>query len=199
MPTLLYVKSSIHGDAGQSSHLAKALIDDWLAQYPDGELIERDLVAEPLPHLDGERFAAFLSTPDERTPAQQAVLDLSNRLIEEVRRADILVVGVPMYNFGVPSQLKSWFDHLARAGVTFRYTENGPVGLLDDKPVLLVATRGGLHREAGRDHEIPFVSQFFGFLGIRDTRVIYAEGLSMEGQREQALASARQQLARQLQ
>ena len=198
MSTLLYVQSSIFGEAGQSSQLAQALIQDWQAQNPAGEVIVRDLASAPLPQLDAQRFQAFTSTPDQRTAAQQDALELSDQLLEEVRRADMLIVGVPMYNFGVPSQLKSWFDHLARAGVSFKYTENGPVGLLENKPVLLLATRGGLYREAGLDHEIPFVQQFFAFIGLSDTRVIYAEGLSMAEVREQSLDRARQELARQL-
>lgn len=198
MPTLLHIQSSIFGDAGQSSQLAQALINDWQAQHPDGEVTMRDLAAEPLPQLDAERFQAFASTADQRSAAQQAALDLSDQLIGEVRQADMLVVGVPMYNFGIPSQLKSWFDHLARAGVTFRYTENGPQGLLENKPVLLIATRGGQYREAGLDHQVPFVIQLFKLIGLTDVRVVYAEGLSMGDQREASLMNARRQLARQL-
>jgi FMN-dependent NADH-azoreductase len=199
MSTLLYVKSSIFGDAGQSSQLAQSLIDNWKANNPDGDVIVRDLAAEPLPHLDAERFGAFTSTPDQRTGAQQAVVDLSDTLIDELRQADCVVVGVPMYNFGVPTQLKAWFDHLARAGVTFKYTENGPVGLLEDKPVILLATRGGQYRDAGLDYQIPFVTQFFGFIGLNDTRVVYAEGLAMEELREQVIDGARRELAAQVQ
>ncbi|MBV1788208.1 NAD(P)H-dependent oxidoreductase [Marinobacterium sp. D7] len=199
MAKLLYVKSSIFGDQGQSSQLAQTLIDDWKAQNPGGEVVVRDLSADAIPHLDGERFGAFLAPAEERSQTQQAVVELSDTLIEEIRQADMLVVGVPMYNFGVPSQMKAWFDHLARAGVTFKYTDTGPVGLLEDKPVLLLATRGGLYKDAGLDYQIPFVTQFFSFIGLNDSRVIFAEGLAMGELREQTLSAAREALGQHLQ
>ncbi|KEA63991.1 FMN-dependent NADH-azoreductase [Marinobacterium lacunae] len=199
MAKLLYVKSSIFGDQGQSSQLAQTLIEDWKTQNPGGEVITRDLSGDAVPHLDGERFGAFLAPAEERSAAQQAVVELSDTLIDEVRQADMLVVGVPMYNFGVPSQMKAWFDHMARAGVTFKYTETGPVGLLEDKPVLLLATRGGLYKDAGLDFQIPFVKQFFSFIGLNDSRVIFAEGLAMGDLREETLSNARQALGEQLQ
>jgi len=200
MSKLLYVKSSIFGDQGQSSQLAQTLIDNWKSRNPDGEVVVRDLSAEAIPHLDGDRFGAFLAPAEARSAAQQAVVELSDRLIDEVRQADMLVVGVPMYNFGVPSQMKAWFDHLARAGVTFKYTDTGPVGLLEDKPVLLLATRGGLYRDAGVDYQIPFVSQFFAFIGLNDSRVVFAEGLAMgDEHRDRTLAGAREALGEHLQ
>ncbi|GGB80598.1 FMN-dependent NADH-azoreductase [Marinobacterium zhoushanense] len=199
MAKLLYVKSSIFGDQGQSSQLAQTLIDDWKAQNPEGEVVTRDLSVDAIPHLDGERFGAFLAPAEERSQAQQAIVDLSDKLIDEIRQADMLVVGVPMYNFGVPSQMKAWFDHLARAGVTFKYTDTGPVGLLEDKPVLLLATRGGLYKDAGLDFQIPFVTQFFSFIGLQDSRVIFAEGLAMDDLRDQTLSAAREVLGQQLQ
>lgn len=200
MATLLHVKSSLFGDNGQSSQLAEKLISQWQAQNPDGQVVVRDLAAEPVPHLDATRIGALFSAPEERTADQQAVLDYADALLDEVRSADLLVVGVPMYNFGVPSQMKAWFDHLARAGVSFKYTDTGPVGLLEDKPVLLLATRGGLYKDSGVDFQIPFVKQFFGFIGLQDTREIYAEGLNMgDGVRDQALAAAHQALSAQLQ
>lgn len=200
MATLLYVKSSIFGDQGQSSQLAQKLIDDWKAQNPGGELITRDLSDGAIPHLDGERFGALISSPDERTAEQQAVVDFSDKLIDEIRSADMVVLGAPMYNFGIPSQMKAWFDHLARSGVSFKYTESGPEGLLEDKPVLVLATRGGQYKDAGADFQVPFVTQFLGFIGLNDTRVIYAEGLAMGDElREQAMSSAKQALGAQLQ
>ena len=141
---MLQVKSSILGDHSQSGALADEFVRRWQAAHPDGQVVVRDLGAEPVPHLDGERLAAFASDEAGRSATQQAVVAQSDALIQEVRDADLLVVGVPMYNFSIPSQMKAWFDHLARAGVTFRYTENGPVGLLADRPVMLFATRGGI-------------------------------------------------------
>ncbi|WP_432698238.1 FMN-dependent NADH-azoreductase [Marinobacterium sp. YM272] len=200
MATLLYVKSSISGDHGQSSQLAEQLIADWKAKNPQGEVLTRDLFADEIPHLDAKRFGALISSPDERSSEQQAIVDFSDQLIDEVRQADMLVIGVPMYNFGVPSQMKAWIDHLARAGVTFKYTEAGSVGLLEDKPVLLLATRGGQYKDVGADFQIPFVTQFLSFIGLNDTRVIYAEGLAMgEELAQQALSAAKQSLGEQLQ
>lgn len=200
MATLLYVKSSIFGDQGQSSQLAEQLIADWKEKNPQGEVVTRDLFADAIPHLDAERFGALISSPDERTGEQQAIVDFSDQLIEEIRQADMLVIGVPMYNFGVPSQMKAWIDHLARAGVTFKYTESGSVGLLENKPVLLLATRGGQYKDAGADFQIPFLTQFLGFVGLTDTRVIYVEGLAMGDElAQQSLTAAKQALGEQLQ
>ncbi len=200
MATLLYVKTSLFGDNGQSSQLAEKLIGEWRQRNPQGQVVVRDLIAEPVPHLDAARIGALFSAAEGRTAEQQAVLDFADQLLDEVRAADLLVVGVPMYNFGIPTQMKAWFDHLARAGVTFKYTENGPVGLLEDKPVFLLATRGGLYKDSGVDFQIPFVKQFFSFIGLNDTREIYAEGLNMGDElRDQSLAQAREALAAQLQ
>lgn len=200
MAKLLYVKSSIFGDQGQSSQLGQTLIEQWKAQNPGGEVVLRDLSADVLPHIDGARFGAFLTPGEARNAEQQAIVELSDSLIDEVRQADMLVIGVPMYNFGVPSQLKVWFDHLARAGVTFRYTETGAEGLLEDKPVVLLATRGGMYKNAGLDFQIPYVKQFLAFIGLSDSRVIYAEGLAMGDElRDQTLTEARQELSAQIQ
>src|SRR5262249_21329468 len=141
--------------------------------------IVRDLAKQPVPHLDAARFAAFLSKEESRTEEQKNTLRYSDSLIEELRRADAIVLGLPMYNFGVPSQLKAWFDHVARAGVTFRYTATGPVGLLTGKKAYVLATRGGHYAATGTDHETPYLRQFLGFLGITDVQFIYAEGLAI--------------------
>jgi FMN-dependent NADH-azoreductase len=135
------------------------------------------LVADPVPHLDGARAGAFFAKPEERTPEQRAVIAYSDALIDELRRADVLVLGLPMYNFGVPSQLKAWFDHIARAGVTFKYTEKGAVGLLSGKKAYVFATRGGVYGD--HDAQTQFVRQFLGFIGIADVEFVYAEGLAI--------------------
>lgn len=122
-------------------------------------------------------------------------MDYSDILIKEIREADILVFGVPMYNFGIPSTLKAYFDHIARAGVTFRYTDQGPEGLIDDRPVYILAARGGLYAGTANDTQTPYLRTFLGFLGLKDLRFIYAEGLNMgEAQKAQALSRARQEL-----
>ncbi|WP_409525781.1 FMN-dependent NADH-azoreductase [Nitrincola sp. MINF-07-Sa-05] len=195
MKTLLHVKSSLFAGHGQSTQLADKFIAQWLESNPDGQVVTRDLVKDQLPHLDAELVAALMSDPAQRTEQQQAVVDLSDSLIDELKQADQVLIGVPMYNFGVPSQMKSWLDLLARSGVTFRYTETGPVGLLQDKPVVLLATRGGLYKESGMDHQIPFLKQILGFVGFKSVEVVYAEGLNMgDGVKEQALTAAQEQV-----
>jgi FMN-dependent NADH-azoreductase len=194
MANLLHIKSSIFGDSGKSSQLATKFIDDWKMQNPQGEVVVRDLVADDLPHLDSFVISALTTPHDERTDDQQALVQRSDELIAEIKAADQIVMGVPMYNFAVPSQMKSYFDLLARAGVTFNYTENGPVGLIGDKPVYLIATRGGLYKENGIDFQIPFVQQFLSFIGLNSVEVIYAEGLNMADTSGSAYKEAYQQI-----
>ena len=194
MANLLHIKSSIFGDRGKSSQLATKFIDDWKMQNPQGEVVVRDLVADDLPHLDSFVISALTTTHDDRTDDQQALVQRSDELIAEIKAADQIVMGVPMYNFAVPSQMKSYFDLLARAGVTFNYTENGPVGLIGDKPVYLIATRGGLYKENGSDFQIPFVKQFLSFIGLGSMEVIYAEGLNMDDISGSAYKEAYQQI-----
>lgn len=131
---LLQIKSSLFGDDGQSSRLANEFVAALLERNPGAELVVRDVVKNPPPHLDLETMGAH-----------------SEALIAELRRADVLVIGLPMYNFGVPSQFKAWYDHIARAGITFRYTENGPQGLLTGKKAYIFATRGGEYAAGGND------------------------------------------------
>lgn len=195
MATLLYIKSSIFGDGGQSSKLAEQLINQWKNKYPQGEVVVRDLVAENFPHMDGTVVTALRGDAAEHTDEHREILKRSDELVAEIKHADEVVIGVPFYNFNIPSQMKSYFDLLARAGVTFSYTENGPQGLIDDKPVYLITTRGGLYRDAGMDFQIPFVKQFLGFIGLTQVEVIYAEGLAMGDFAEKALSEANQQIA----
>ena len=127
----------------------------------------RDVAAaEPVPHLNAERFGAFITKPEERSAAQHAVVAYSDALIDELKQADVIVLGLPMYNFGVPSQLKAYFDHIARAGVTFKYTDKGPVGLLTGKKVYVFAARGGLYAGTPLDTQTSYVRDFLRFLGI---------------------------------
>lgn len=191
MATLLNIKTSLFGDNGQSAQLAKSFVEKWLSENSDGVVIERDLASDPVPHLDAYRVTALNSPAEARDADQDAVVAFADTLLAEVKSADKIVIGLPMYNFNIPSQLKSWFDHLARAGVTFHYTEQGPVGLIEDKPVYLVATRGGLYAEQGQDFQVDFVKQFLGFIGLQDTRLVLAEGLAMDTHRDHSLEQAR--------
>lgn len=195
MASLLYISSSIFGDNGNSSQLAAEFIQRWQAQNPQGQVVERNLTATPLPHLDGARVGAFFTPADQRTAEQQAIAAESDGLIAELRDADVVVIGLPMYNFGVPSQFKAWVDNIARAGITFKYTESGPVGLLDNKPVLVFAARGGMYANTPNDHQEPFVRQFLGFIGLTDVQFVFAEGVNMGDEaKHKALQGARAQI-----
>ena len=187
--TTLLLKSSLFGDAGQSSQLASQF-----AARLGGRVIVRHLSREPVPHLTAERFQAFLAKPEERTPAQQSVVAYSDALIGELKEADTIVLGLPMYNFALPSTLKAYFDHIARAGATFKYTEKGPVGLLTGKKAYVVVARGGQY---GHGHaHATYVRDFLAFLGISDVEFIYVEGLAVSpAAKEAALAKAKERLA----
>jgi FMN-dependent NADH-azoreductase len=197
MTTLLKIDSSLFSANGQSSRLAGRFIDAWRDANPEGAVIARDLAANPVPHLTAERFGAFLAKPAERTPEQQAVAGESDTLIDELKAADTIVIGLPMYNFGIPSTLKAYFDHIARAGVTFRYTDKGPVGLLTGKKAVIFATRGGLYAGTPRDTQTAYVRDFLAFLGITEVEFVYAEGMAMgEAPKEKAIAAANDEIAR---
>jgi FMN-dependent NADH-azoreductase len=189
MKNILQINSSLNADAGESTKLANLYVKGLLAAHPNADLTVRDLAKEIVPHLDAERFGAFTTPAEKRSARQNDIVRYSDALIEELKRAEVIVLGVPMYNFGVPSQLKAWFDHVARAGVTFKYTAAGAVGLLAGKKAIVIATRGG--RYAGAEHEIPYVRQFLGFLGITEIESVVAEGLAIsETSRNESLAAA---------
>jgi FMN-dependent NADH-azoreductase len=197
MSTLLEIKSSLFTDDGKSSRLADRFVTEWGKAHRDGRVITRDLAREPVPHLTADRFLAFTTPASDRTAEQQAVVAFSDRLIAELREADEIVLAVPTYNFGIPSTLKAYFDHIARVGVTFRYTENGPVGLLEDRKVHIVAARGGFYQGTPTDTVTRYVQDFLSFLGLRTLHFVYAEGLNISAaQQESALQQAHEHLAR---
>jgi FMN-dependent NADH-azoreductase len=198
MTTLLQINASIHNDSGQSSRLANQFVETFRARYPHAKVLIRDVAAaEPVPHLTGERFGAFITKPEERSAAQHAVVAYSDALIEEIKQADVVVIGLPMYNFGLPSQLKAYFDHIARAGVTFAYTEKGPVGQLTGKKVYVFAARGGQYSGTPMDTQTGYVRDFLAFLGMTDVQFVYAEGLAISPQSKEAgLAKAAAHIAR---
>jgi FMN-dependent NADH-azoreductase len=191
MKTLLQINSSLYAHDGQSSRLATRFVELWRAANPGATVLLRDLAREPVPHLDAQRFGAFLAKEDVRDAAQKEVVAYSDLLIGELKRADVIVLGLPMYNFGVPSMLKAYFDHVARAGVTFRYTDKGPVGLLGGKQAFVFAARGGLYAGTAADTQTGYVRAFLSFLGIDDVEFVYAEGLAIsEPSKQAALATA---------
>ena len=197
MKTLLQLNSSIYSRKGESSRLSDKLVAGWRAANPGAQVIVRDLATDPVPHLTEARFGAFLAKQGERSAEQQAVVDYSDGLIAELKAADVIVIGLPLYNFGVPSTLKAYFDHIARAGVTFRYTEKGPVGQLTGKKVYVTAARGGMYAGTPLDTQTAYIRTMLGFLGMSDIEFVYAEGLAIDAAtKEAALAQARQSIER---
>ena len=198
MTTLLQINASLNNDHGQSSQLANQFVAAFHKRRPEAKIVVRDVAAaEPVPHLTAERFGAFITKPEERSAAQRAVVAYSDILINELKEAGVVVLGLPMYNFGVPSQLKAYFDHIARVGVTFKYTEKGPAGLLTGKKVYVFAARGGLYAGTPTDTQTSYVRDFLRFLGLADVEFIYAEGLAISPESKEAgLAKAVAEIAR---
>lgn len=194
MSTLLQIFSSLNGADGVSSQLAQRFANEWLSQNSGGRVLTRDLAHEPIPHLSASTFQGFRLDPSERTPEQQLGGRLSDELIAELMSADTVVIGAPMYNFGVSSTLRSYFDHVARAGITFRYTAAGPEGLLSDKRVVVFVTRGGRY-PAEQESQTAYLRQFLGFLGMKDVEFVYAEGLALgEASASQSINAAHESL-----
>jgi len=198
MTTLLQINASINDDNGQSSQLANQFVAAFRTRIPNAKIVLRNVAAaDPVPHLNAERFGAFITKAEERNAEQHAVVAYSDKLIDELKQADVIVLGLPMYNFGVPSQLKAYFDHVARAGVTFKYTDKGPVGQLAGKKVYVFAARGGLYAGTPMDTQTTYVRDFLRFLGMADVEFVYAEGLAISPQSKEAgLARAVAEIAR---
>ena len=197
MKTILQINSSLSGEQGASSKLASRFVASLLERELGSRRILRDLATAPLPHLSAERFQAFTTPAAERSESQRREVAESDALIAGLREADVIVFGLPMYNFGIPSTLKAYFDHVARAGETFRYTPQGPVGLLGGRKAYILATRGGRYAGTPMDSQTAYVKQFLGFIGIDDVEFVYAEGLALgDEQREAALAGAGDEITR---
>jgi FMN-dependent NADH-azoreductase len=191
MSTLLVITSSLGGATSQSSRLADRYVERLKASDPELTVVRRDLSRDPVAPLDGARLQAFGTAPGDRSPEQARMVAESDALIGELKAADVVLIASPMYNFGVPSQLKNWFDQVARAGITFRYTATGPEGLLGGRRAVLVTTRGGRHRGLPHDHVVPYVETMLRFIGIGAPEVVYAEGLAISAdERARALEAA---------
>ena len=176
---ILQINASARSAGANSTRVADSITARLQAANPAAVLEVRDLAANPHPVLDEPALGALFTPADQRTPEQAARVALDDALIAQVQSADAIVLGVPMYNFGVPVQLKAWIDAIARAGVTFRYTEKGPEGLIKGKKVYVALARGGLYRNTPADSQVPFLKDVLGFLGMTDVEFIYAEGLAM--------------------
>ena len=176
---VLQINASARRDGANSTKVANSVVAGLQAKNPAAQVTLRDLAANPVTVLDEAALGALFTPAEQRNAAQNAVVAEYDALIAELQAHDVIVLGVPMYNFGVPVQLKSWIDAVARAGVTFRYTATGPEGLLKGKTVYVALARGGLYRDTANDSQVPYLKSVLGFLGLTDVRFIYAEGLNM--------------------
>lgn len=175
---ILQITTSVRGDASESTRVTNQIVAKLVAANPGATVVRRDFGAQPHPQLDGAALGALFTPADQRTAEQLARVQLDDALILEAQAADVIVLGAPMYNFAMPVQLKSWFDAIARAGVTFRYTETGPEGLLKNKKVYVAAARGGVYEEAN-DPQVPQMRALLNFLGLTDQTFIYSSGMAM--------------------
>ncbi|MYN04637.1 FMN-dependent NADH-azoreductase [Pseudoduganella sp. DS3] len=173
---ILQINSSAKSSGSESSRVASNIVNKLLAANPGATVAVRDLAANPHPVLDESALQALFTPADQRSPEQAARVALDDALIAQVQAADVIVLGAPMYNFGITVQLKSWFDAIARAGVTFKYTENGPLGLLQGKKVYVATSRGGMHKDAATDTQFPHLKLFLAFIGLTDVEYVFIEG-----------------------
>jgi len=197
MSKVLVLNSSALGGASVSNQLVQDVLAELRARDPRLIVTVRDLGANPIPHLNSDSATALRGAAP-RNEAQAAAQELSDTLIAELKAADTIVIGAPMYNFGIPSTLKAWFDYVLRAGITFRYTEAGPVGLLEGKRAIVIESRGGYYSEGATkvlDSQEPHLKTLLGFVGIKDTTFIRVEKLAFGPEaRRQAFDGARAQL-----
>ncbi|BEM33239.1 FMN-dependent NADH-azoreductase [Serratia sp. Lou2A] len=178
MSNVLVLKSSILATYSQSNQLADFFVEQWSNAHSGDTITIRDLAAQPIPVLDGELVGALRPSDAPLTPRQKEALALSDELIAELQANDVIVIAAPMYNFNIPTQLKNYFDLVARAGVTFRYTENGPEGLVKNKRAVILTSRGGIHKGTPTDLVEPYLRLFLGFIGITDVEFVFAEGIA---------------------
>jgi FMN-dependent NADH-azoreductase len=193
MTNILYISSSATGENSFSLPLGKAIVEKLQLANPDNKLVEHNLLRNPLPHITETHLTAFATPAGQRSPELQEAALLSDKAIAELMKADIVVIGAPLYNFGIPSALKAWVDHIARVDLTFRYTEQGPEGLVKGKKVYLAIATGGVYSEGpmqAYDFVTPYLKAVLGFMGMTDITVFRAEGTAIPGLKEKALKKA---------
>ncbi|WP_343350707.1 FMN-dependent NADH-azoreductase [Pseudomonas sediminis] len=196
MSRILVIESSARQQGSVSRELTQQFIANWQAAHPADQVQVRDLAAEPVPHLDATLLGGWMTPSEQQNDAEKAALARSNQLTDELLAADVLVLAAPMYNFAIPSTLKAWLDHVLRAGVTFKYTETGPQGLLTGKRAFVLTARGGIYAGSGLDHQEPYLRQALAFIGIHDVQFIHAEGMNLGAEfSEKGLAQAKAKLA----
>lgn len=192
MKKVLVLNSSLNGEQGNSSKLSQQFVEQ-LANNQQISVTTRDLSDNAIAHLTQTEMAAWMTDANERSDEQKALAAISDDLIAELNDNDLIVIGMPMYNFGIPSTFKAWIDRIARAGITFKYTEQGPVGLITDKKVVVLAARGGMYQGTEMDTQTKYLKDVLGFVGMTDVNFIYAEGLAMPGA-EQSLEAAQNEI-----
>ena len=176
---ILQINASARPGASNSTRVADAITAKLKSAHPEAVVELRDLARDPLPPLDETALGALFTPAPERSAEQAARVALDDAVIAQLQSADAIVLGVPMYNFNIPVQLKAWIDAISRAGVTFRYTAEGPQGLVTGKKVYVALARGGLYRDTPADFQVPYLKSVLGFLGMTDIEFVYAEGLAM--------------------
>lgn len=192
MKRILFVKSSLQGEQGVSTALGAELVQQLQSSHPGSTVTVLDLDELGLPHLGAAEFRAWGVPDTERTAEEAALASRSDGLIEQLLSHDTLVLGIPMYNLTIPSTLKAWIDRVVRAGRTFRYTADGPVGLVQDIDAYAVFARGGMYQGTSLDTQTDYVRSILGLIGIDNLRTVFAEGLAMgDESRRQSLATAR--------
>lgn len=195
MSNVLIIESSARQQGSFSRQLTRQFINQWQAARPADQVTVRDVALNPVPHLDANLLGGWMKPEAQRSADEQASLKRSDELTDEVLGADVLVLAAPMYNFAIPSTLKAWLDHVLRAGVTFKYTETGPQGLLTGKKAYVLTARGGLYAGSTSDHQEPYLRQVLAFIGIHDVTFIHAEGLNLGGDfQEKGLNQAKARL-----
>lgn len=181
--SVLHIDSSPLGDHSVSRKLTAKVLAELKESHPDTQIVTRDLGTSPLPHLNGITVGAFFTPPDQRNEALNEALKQSDEVIDELFTADVIVIGAPMWNFGIPSSLKAWIDHIARVGRTFKYGASGPESLLpSSKKVIIVSSRGGIYSSGPMqvmDHQESYLKAILGFIGLHDVSIIRAEGVAM--------------------
>lgn len=183
---ILQINGSARLNGSNSTRVADAITARLKARHPQASVEVRDLARDPHPVLDEAALGALFTAPEQRSAEQAARVALDDALIAQLKRADVIVLGVPMYNFGVSVQIKSWIDAVVRAGQTFRYTANGPEGLVTGKKVYVGLARGGVYRDTPHDSQVPYLKGVFGLMGMTDVEFIYAEGVNMGPERASA-------------
>ena len=193
MKKILHIISSPRGDASFSIKLGNAIVEKIHTAYPYSELKESNLVKKQFPHLEEAHLTSFFTPAEARTPENLLAIKHSDEAIQEIIDADIIVIGAPLYNFGIHSTLKAWIDHIARSGVTFKYDANGPEGLVKGKKVYVALSSGGVYSDGpmkSMDFVAPYLQATLGFLGMTNLSVVRVEGTSIPGIQDSALTKA---------